>query len=503
MSLLNANVLTLDPATPRANTVVVSDGRIIWVGEHTQLPPSIQAHGDVIDCDGQTVVPGFIDAHCHLLAYAASLVAVDCSPPEVSSIGDIIREVRRWASTTPVGEWIRAAGYSEFDLQEKRHPTRWDIDVAAPHHPVRLNHRSGHACVLNSLALERVGIASDFDEPKGGTVARDLATGQPNGLLLEMDSWLEERIPPLDEHRLREAVAEANYRFVSQGVTSVVDATPSNSMERWSLLRRLRAEGVFNPALHIMTGYGGLAEFEESGLMYGFTDDIATLGHAKIMLTLSGGKLVPDSETLRESVAAAHSRGFPVAIHAVEAESIIAAAEALSANRCGLRDRIEHASECPADALEAVLKAQPVVVTQPGFLRESGDRYLAEFGDDTRWLYRFRTLTDNGIVLAASSDAPVSEPNPLLGVYAAVTRESKSGEVVGYEEQISAEQALAMHTRNAAYAVGGEKWTGTISVGKRADLAVLSHDPTQLEPDAIREVAVTMTMVSGEVVWRK
>ena len=500
--LVNANVLTLESSTPRADTIAVNDGRITWVGDQVQLSPSTIANATVVDCGGQTVVPGFIDAHCHILGYAASLDAVDCSPPNVSSIGDVIREIRHRASVTPFGEWIRAAGYSEFDLREKRHPTRQDLDVASRHHPVCLNHRSGHACVLNSLALERVGIASDFEEPKGGTVGRNLVTGEPDGLLLEMDSWLEDRIPPLDKFRLRKAVSEASRRFVSRGVTSVTDATASNSLDRWNLLRRFRADGDFTPALHIMPGYRRLAEFEESGLFYGYSDDLSTLGHAKLMLTLTSGRLAPGPVILRGLVAASHSHGFPVAIHAVEADAVIAAADALAANRtCGLRDRIEHASESSPDALEAMLKAQPVVVTQPGFVRESGDRYLAEFSDDARWLYRFRTLADNGIVLAASSDAPVTAPNPLLGIHAAVTRQSNSEAIVGHDEKLTAKQALTMHTRDAAYAVGREKETGTIAVGKRADLAVLSHDPTQLEPDALLGVSVTATIVNGEVIW--
>ena len=211
--LFNANILSPGPAAPSADTVVISDGLIIWLGDQARLSPSIVANARVVDCAGQTVIPGFIDAHCHVLAYAASLAAIDCSPRNVSSIEDIVHEVSQYATTMPRGEWIRAAGYSEFDLREKRHPTREDLDVVSPHHPVRLNHRSGHACVLNSLALERVGIASDFEEPEGCTVGRDLVTGEPNGLLLEMDSWLEYRIPPLDGFRLRSAVSEAGCRF--------------------------------------------------------------------------------------------------------------------------------------------------------------------------------------------------------------------------------------------------------------------------------------------------
>lgn len=500
--LVNGNVPSLDAAQFRADTIFISRGRIRWIGKCQELSPKVLSTAHVIDCGGQTIVPGFIDAHCHVLAFAASLIAVDCSPDAVSSVDDIVQEIRRRAEATPQGEWIRATGYSEFDLRERRHPTRWELDRATSHHPIRLNHRSGHACVLNSVAMERVGIASNLEEPRGATIDRDLGTGEPNGLLLEMEPWLEDRIPPLSEFQLRRAVSEASRQFVSQGITSVMDATQSNSLERWNLLRLFRADGSFVPTLHVMPGIGRLDEFEESTLTYGYADELSSLGHAKIMLILTGGSLEPSPETLRDIVAAAHARGFPVAIHAVESDAVIAAAEALAANPAsGLRDRIEHVSECPPDAMHALLEARPVVVSQPGFLHESGDRYLQELREATQWLYRFKTLIDNRIILAASSDAPVTAPDPMLAIHAAVVRRSKSGGLVSPTERITAKQALMLHTSNAAYAMCSERETGTIASGKRADLAVLSHDPTEIEPESLASVKVTMTIVNGEVVW--
>ena len=501
--LHNANVLTLDAALPRADTVVVSGERIAWVGERRRLSPATVAAADVIDCGGQTVVPGFIDAHCHVLAYAASLLAVDCSPDAVSSIGDIQRRIGEQAKNTIRGEWVRAAGYSEFDLREKRHPTRRDLDLASPHHPVRLNHRSGHASVLNSFALERVGIGVDIEEPPGGTIARDLDDGAPSGLLLEMGDWLDGRIPPLNECRLREAVSQASRIFLSQGVTRVVDATPSNSVDRWKFLRRMRNEGSLAPSLHLMPAAGRIDDFLRAGLRFGRGDGQAAIGHAKIVITQSGGGLYPSADELRSIIEYAHSGGFPVAIHAVEADAVIAAAEALAAAHApALRDRIEHASECPPDALDALLRAKPVIVSQPGFIRDSGHRYLKEFGADARWLYRFKTFVNRGLTLAASSDAPVSAPSPLAAMRAAITRQAESGEVVGEEERLTAIEALEMHTKSAAHAVCAEDAAGTIAAGKRADIAVLSADPTGIAPERLPDVAVTMTIVNGEVVWQ-
>ena len=502
--LVNANVLTLNADQPRASTIVVSNARIAWVGEHHRVSPTIIAAAKVIDCGGQTIVPGFIDAHCHVLAYAASLVSVDCSPNAAPGIQDMVDAIRERAGRTQAGEWIRATGYSEFQLPEKRHPTRWDLDRAAPNHPVRLNHRSGHACVLNSVALERVGITGTTEEPPGGTIARDLDSAEPNGLLLELDAWLDKRIAPLSGVELSEGVAQASRNFASQGVTSVMDATPSNSFDRWNTLRHFRSIGAFSPHLSVMPAYARVKEFESAGLSFGSDDGISALGHVKIMLTRTGGRLYPQPDDLQSAIEVAHSRGFPVAIHAVEADAVTAAAQALEGNHVrGLRDRIEHASECPPDVLNAVVRSRPVVVSQPSFLRDNGAQYLSEFGPDAKWLYRFKSLIDSGIVLAASSDAPVGAPNPLEAMHASVRRQATSGEEIGIGERLTAMEALVMHTKSAAHATCRDDEVGTIAPGKRADLAVLSHDLTSIPTEHLSDVRVTMTIGSGEILWRE
>lgn len=503
IALVNGNVLTLDGARPFADAVIVRRGRIQWVGERRNLSATALAVAEIIDCGGRTVVPGFIDAHCHILAYAASLGAVDCSPSAVSGIDDIVRGIGRVAKVTPRGDWIRATGYSDFDLREKRHPTRRDLDLASPHHPVRLNHRSGHACVLNSLALERVGIGADTEEPAGATIARDLDSGEPSGLLLEMADWLDGRIPSMNECQLRGAVSQASRIFLSQGVTCAVDATPSNSVDRWKLLRRIRKAKGFVPSLHLMPAADRMDDFLRAGLRFGKGDGLDLIGHAKIVITQPGGRLHPRTDELRSIIECAHSSGFPVAIHAVEADAVTAAAEGLAANRAPLlRDRIEHASECSPEALDALLRASPVVVSQPRFIKDNGLRYLKELGADARWLYRFKTFVTGGLALAASSDAPVSAPSPIAGMCAAITRQAESGEVVGEEERLTAMQALEMHTKGAAYAACAEDTVGTIAVGNRADIAILSADPTSIEPERLPDVGVTMTIVNGEVVWQ-
>ena len=501
--LTNASALMLDGARPSADTIAVCGGRIAWVGDCGGSPPILPSHTQIIDCGGQTIIPGFIDAHCHILAYASALTAVDCSAPAVSSISDIIDAIRLRAQPTPRGDWIRAVGYREFDLREKRHPTRLDLDAATPYHPVRLNHRSGHACVLNSLALDRIDIRADTEEPPGGTIARHLDTAEPNGLLLEMSDFLDARIPRLTDADLDKGVALANRRLLAAGVVSVHDATPANSVARWDAMRRLRESGRFTPSVVMMAGADRIDGFADRGLSYGSDDGALALGHAKIMLTQSAGSLHPATDELSDIVAAAHARGFPVAIHAVESDAVDAAAHTLAANRApGLRDRIEHVSECPPHTLEALRRARAIVVTQPSFIHESASRYLAELGAAAKWLYRIGAIAESGLIVAASSDAPASRPDPLSAMRAAVTRRDQAGAMLNASEGVSAMQALRMHTIAAAYAACQEADRGSIAPGKRADLVVLSANPIAVPPERLGEIKVTMTIINGRIAWR-
>ncbi len=522
--LHNARVVTLDARRPRADLVAVQGDRIAWVGDQADLARLARPGVRTVDCQGYTLVPGFIDAHCHVLACAASLLAVDCSPAAVRSIADIQEAIRRRARVTPPGQWLRATGYDELALAERRHPTRLDLDEATRDHPVRLVHRSGHACVLNSLALARAGISASTPDPEGGVIDRDWATGEPTGLLLEMDAYLEGRVPPLSESELLEAVALADRRLVALGVTSVQDATPSNDIRRWQLFQRLKAEGRLRPRVTLLPGSAHLEEFTGAGLTHGSGDHHLALGHVKVMLTLTSGALQPAPEELHASVRRAHGAGFPVAIHAVEAEAVEAAADALlSAARPpvvppgkgdnqgvvlrrkggGMRHRIEHCSECPPAVLAKLKRAGVIVVTQPAFLYYSGQRYLAQVpGEMQPWLYRIRSFAQAGLKPAASSDAPVADPDPLVGIYAAVTRRARTGEALGAEEREPPLEALRMYTLNAAYAAFQERDLGSISPGKLADLVLLDRDITGPGHEELLQARVVMTLIGGEVAYQ-
>lgn len=203
----------------------------------------------------------------------------------------------------------------------------------------------------------------------------------------------------------------------------------------------------------------------------------------------------------------AHQAGFQLAIHCLEPGAVDAAIAALEYinNQMPIaerRHRLEHCAECPPPLLKRLSRLKAMVVTQPPFVYYSGERYLAIIPPaQIRWLYRIRSFLDGGLVVAGSSDCPVAPDNPLVGIYAAVTRRAESGEELSPEEGISAEQALAMYTINAAYASLEEDIKGSITPGKLADMVVLSDDPLKSPPEQIKDIRVEMTILDGGVVW--
>ncbi len=498
----------MDPRQPRAQAVAVRGERILAVGSDAEIGRQARSpNAEVIDCRGRALLPGFIDAHCHVLAYAASLLSLDCSPVAVSSIADIQAALRRQAEVAAAGRWIRAVGYSEVDLAEGRHPTRWDLDLAAPDHPVRLIHRSGHGCVLNSLALRLCGIGMETEEPPGGYMERDPASGEPSGLLLGMNELVDRSVPALSWEELVEGLRLASERFLAAGITSVVDASHTNGPPEWELLRRLREGGHLLPRLTAMVGFeqreaGARWKEKEGG------DACLELGAVKIVIKELGEDIYPQEDALAEMVSQAHAQGWQVAIHAVEERAVAAAAGALSRALAQLprrnhRHRIEHCGVCPPPLVERIATAGVMVVTQPSFLYYNGDRYLRQVPPQRQpYLYPLRSLLGAGVRVAGGSDCPVVRPEVVAGLYGAVARRSEGGRVIGGEESISIEEALGLYTTAAAYASFAEGERGSIAPARLADLVVLSGDPMACAPGELLALRPQVTIVGGQVAWR-
>ena len=506
--LKNANVITKDAIQPTAELVAITGDKISLVAGNDELESAAGAKTRVIDCHGKTVAPGFNDAHCHLFSFIRKLLSLDLSPSSVSSIADIKEALRRRVEETPPGKWLSGTDYNEFYLAEKRCPTRWDIDEVAPSHPVVLSHRSLHACVLNSLALSLAGITMETPDPPGGFIDRNLATGEPNGILFEMLGYIREKVMlPLSDEELSEGVALANRHYLSYGITSLQEATVTNDYRRWQFIGGLKQEGKFPSRVFMMLGTQARSQFQEAGLVSGSGDSHLRLGAVKVMLSEATGELQPPLAELKHLVLDCHRAGFQLAFHAIEEETVEAAISALEyvdshLTIAGRRHRIEHCAECPPYLLERLSKLGIIVVTQPPFIYYSGERYLATVAaSQLPWLYRIKSPLDSGLIVAASSDSPVVPNNPLVGMYAAVTRKAESGQELLPEEGVSASQALAMYTINAACASFEEGIKGSITPGKLADIVVLSDDPARVPPEQIKDIRVEMTIIGGEVVW--
>jgi predicted amidohydrolase YtcJ len=503
----------MDPSSPHAQWIAISGGTIRAIGTGTNYEDFASEDTELIDCVGRTVLPGFIDSHLHLRAFAESCVTLDLSPTfGIKSIADIQGAIKTRCKEEAPETWIRGRGYNEFNLIEKRHPTRWDLDQVSPDHPVKLNHRSGHAHVLNSRALSLVGISTETGDPPGGLIDRDASTGEPTGLLFEMGEFLAERVPPLDHRELLRGLAIADHKLLSLGITSVQDASNLNNLKRWKEICAWKEGGLFNPRISFMLGPKGFEQFVKAGFAdfsSSVSEDQLRVRGAKVILDETTGELNPSQTELNEMVLEIHRSGFQVAIHAIEENAVKSACSAIEhaldkIPRPDHRHRIEHCSVCKPPLSRRLAALGITVVTQPSFIYFNGDRYLETVPiHQLEYLYPTRSLLKAGIPVAGSSDCPIVPPNPLIGIYSAVARKSQTGKLVSSGEQIDPLDALRMYTTHAARASFEEYRKGSITPGKLADLIVLNGDPSVASPDEIKDIEVEMTILNGEVVWEK
>ena len=535
--LLNANVITMDPAGPRAEAVAVVGERVAAVGGNGEIRRMGSRGARVVDCQGLTLLPGFNDAHCHLLGLGRRLQDLDCSPDALlrmggASMGSLMALVRGRARGLRAGAWVRGYGYDDAGMAEGRHPVRGELDWAAPDNPVWLEHRSGHAAALNSRALALAGVGRETEEPPGGVIERDGESGEPTGVLLELRDFLRRRLGNIRSRDDFDAGMRAAGELLgSYGITSAQDAGADNGLERWDVFRRLLGEGVLGCRVTMFAGAGRLDEFAAAGMAFGWGEGRLRLGHAKVMLTMTGGALYPPAGELAGLVAGAHRRGFPAAAHCVEGEAIGAAVGVLGGGGgrphpnpppegegimgdsiggvgVGVADRIEHCAEAPPLLVDAVRRSGAAVVTQPGFVYHNGAAYRDRVAG---WLlphlYPVGGLHRAGVLVAFGSDAPVIDPNPWPAIYSAVTGCAGDGEGLGggdagRRRAVGLGAALRMYTAAGALAegMGGDK--GVIARGMLADMVLVDGDPFVVGAGGLAGVRGVMTVVGGAVVWR-
>ena len=530
LAVVNANIITIDDRAPRAEALAVRDGRIAAVGTTAAINKLVGGDTRVIDAQGKTVTPGFIDAHCHPMPsypFFPMLQIVDLGPEKAESMDGLIALLKEKAEVTPAGALVMGARYQDTKLG--RHPTRLDLDKASAEHPIMILHSSGHLGVANSKALEMAKITGETPNPPGGTFDKDekgALTGICREGALQMALMKMPPRPPSKE----EALQEMDYftkSCLSKGITSVGDAKVSPLLV--ALYQTALEEGRLNGVrVYMMLEDKYLDDLKKVKLRTGFGNDRLKIGGIKIfhgnslsgrtcwlsepydMMNPATGKRdyygIPpgrSQEELNQLVLDAHKSGFQCVIHSNgdrEIEMVLDAYEnAQSAfPRENHRHRIEHCSVVNQAILKRA-KELGIVLVLHSYIYEHGDKMEA-YGEK-RWgmMHPNRSAFELGIPVAGSSDYPISAADPLLRIQSMVTRKTAEGKVYGPEQNVAPELAIRIWTLGSAYASFEEDIKGSIEAGKLADFLILSGDPTEVPPDAIKDIKVEKTIIGGEI----
>ena len=530
-------VLTMDAAAPRAEAVAVRGDRIAAVGSDASMEPLVGPETRIVDLGGQTLIPGFVDAHSHLfLDGQTGFTFVDVRPPpigrfdDVASIQDALRER---AAKTPKGEWIIATGYDDTLLAEKRHLDRHDLDAVSTEHPILVMHVSLHLAAVNSAALAYAGIDAATPQPEGGVIRKDPETGEPTGLL-EEGSAIAPFFALLGQGPIdvgMEALGRAVSRYARQGVTTAQDGAADiptlQLLLRMDREERLPIRVVAFPlapiALQMIAGDLAIDFSSSPYLSLGavkIVDDGSIQGYTGY---LSEPYFVPPGDdpdyrgfpamsaaALSDLVTRLYAGGFQVAIHTNGDGAIddaLAAFERAQAEHPREDDRpiFIHAQMARDDQLDRMVALGAV----PSFFVLHtyywGDRHRDVFMGPKRAarMSPTRSARDRGLHFTIHTDAPVVPMEPLRLLWSAVNRESTSGKIIGEAERITPEEALKAMTLDAAYAYFMEDEIGSIEAGKLADLVVLSDDPTAVDPETIADIQVMRTVVGGRTLFAR
>ncbi len=522
--LRSARVITIDPRQPAAEAIAISGDRILAVGSNADIDALAVAGTKKIDLGGSTVVPGFIDGHCHP-AYSGRrhLRFIDCDLRSIKAIQDAVRER---AAKTPPGEWVTGFKYDDTKTAERRFITREDLDAAAPDHPVYIGHRGGHTGYVNSLALAKAGITEQSPDPEGGKFVRDPATGRLTGRVLERAAEsFENSIPAFgttSREEDRAAVRLITQMFAKAGVTSSTDAY--GSPEDLRAYQDARAAGELSSRIYCMVGYAHLDRMIAAGVRTGFGDEWLRVGGMKA--TCDGsisertarlsesyvgrpddfGIIVADAEELYGYASKAHDAGWQLGIHAngdVGISMVLDLYERLQREqpRRDPRYRIEHCTVIN-DTLVRRMKALGVIPTPfSTYVYFHGEK-MPEFGEERlNSMFALRSFLDAGIGATMASDYPPGPFEPMMALQSMVTRTAMDGRVWGPRQKITIEEALRVCTLNGAYASFEEQEKGSLEPGKLADLVVLGRNPLTEDPSSLITIPVERTMVGGRWVY--
>jgi predicted amidohydrolase YtcJ len=524
----HAVIYTADPAHPKATAIAIHGDRIAAVGDDKAILALRAPNTRVIDAGGRTILPGLQDSHGHFIGLGASLQQIDLR--DTTSYDAIVEKVRARAATAKPGDWILGRSWDQNRWPDTHWPTHDALDKAAPHNPVYLTRVDGHAAMVNQQALDLAGVTAQTADPDGGRLIRD-AQNRPSGVLVDRAMGLVgPKIPPPSQAQLEEQILLADAECRRLGLTTVHDAgVGGDAVEAY---KRLIDAGKLRTRLYVMLRMplATLQPYLDKGPILDYHQHHMTVRAIKIVADgalgsrgaallapysdepgQSGFFTTPPDDIYAETLAASKA-GFQTCIHAIgdRANRLVmdtfARVEREVPAARDLRMRNEHAqilnaSEIPRfKALNVIASMQPTHCTSdmPWAPIRLGPQRIAEGA------YVWRKLMNAGAIIASGSDFPVEKPNPMLGLYAAITRQSPEGQPPdGWapDQRMTREEALASFTRNAAFASHAEKFAGTLEPGKLADLVILSKDVMTIAPKEIVSTTVWKTIVGGEIVY--
>jgi len=523
-------------ATRIVEAVAIANGRILAVGSDEEIRAYASPNTTVIDLKGRLAVPGLSDSHAHFIQGGFQLLSVDLK--DSRSEEEFVRRIAEKARTLPPGRWMQGGDWDEEAWPSEKLPTRWLIDPVTPRTPVFISRYDGHAVLANSLALELAGITKETPDPPGGVIVRDPKSGEPTGVLKdEAQDLVAKVIPRPSQAEMEEALRAALKEAARVGLTSIHDITVGP--EAWNgnftgeieLLRRAELEGWLTCRIYAITPIANWKNLEQAGISHDMGSDFLEMGAVKAFADGSLGSrtawmfkpydddpsnsglpmpIMAPPAKLEEIARQADKAGIQICTHAIgdrAVSSLLDIYERIGGEHpAAHRFRVEHAQHVRPEDFARFGKLGIVASMQPYHAVDDGRWAEKRIGHErARSSYAWKSMLGAGAKLAFGSDWPVAPLDPLLGIYAAVTRATLDGKNPGGwfpEQRLTVEEALRAYTLGAAYAAFQEKEKGTISPGKLADVVVLSDDLFQIPPERIKDVRVEVTIVGGKVVYR-
>ncbi len=523
--LYNAKIYTADSARLWVEAIACQDGRIVALGRSADLLELATPQTRRIDGQGKLVLPGLIDSHIHFLQYAIRRHQVNLFG--VRDFAEVRRRVEVAVQQAAPGQWVQGWGWDE-NLWEVS-PTAAHLDDLAPNTPVVLARMDMHTWWVNSAAMRQANLTAETPTPPESRIERD-ASGQPTGIFREWNAiaLIEKHLPPPPQNLLKQWMQEAMAEANQLGLTGIHDQRVEwEGQQSWQLWQALRREEALTLRVHAHVAADYLPQLTELGLQAGLGDEQLWLGHAKTFVdgTLGSrtalmlepfegepnnfGVVVTTVDELTEIAAQAQTAGFPLSIHAIGDKAVRQVIDVLSQYPPQfdiMPHRIEHVQVIHPDDLPRLAQHNLVASVQPVHLMTDWATADACWGKRARYTYAFRSLADNQARLSFGSDAPVAPVNPMLGLYAAVTRQDSLGQPPkGWymAEWLTITEAIQGYTTAPAYVAGKSDRQGTLTVGKWADFIMTSHNIFAIPAPEIAQVEVELTVFDGRVVHQR